>query len=276
MTTTEAAPTTLTVWHFAADKLRDGRTLPKSGDTLRHDGEVIPCKSGYHGSVRVLDALAYAPGAMVARRQLSGIVVPHGSDKHAASDCLMLSDYVDATNTLHRFACWCATKALDREDAAGRTVDPRSRAAIAAKLAWLDGEIDEATLAAAWAAARAAVRAAAGDAAWAAARAAAWAAARDAARAAAWAAARDAAGDAAWAAAWAAARAAAGDAAGDAAWAAAWAAAGDAAWAAARAAAWAVARDAAWAAAWDEFNTELERLLTELLDARALTGGDKP
>jgi len=207
MTTTEAAPATTTVWHFAADKLRDGRPLPKAGDALHHAGEVIPCESGYHGSVRLRDALGYAPGPFVARRQLSGTVVPHNTDKHAASDCLMLTDYVDATNTLHRFACWCATKALDREDAAGRTVDPRSRAAVAAKLAWLNGEIDEATLDAAWAAA------------WAAAEAATWAAARDAAWAAAWAAARD--------------------------------------------ATWAAARDAAW----DEFDAELERLLTELLDA---------
>jgi hypothetical protein len=181
----------LTVWHFAAKKLRDGRPLPRAGDTLRHEGEVVPCESGYHGSLRTLDALSYAPGPFVARRQLSGTVVPHGTDKHAASDCLMLTGYVDATNTLHRFACWCATKALDREDAAGRTVDPRSRAAVAAKLAWLDGEIDEATLAAARSAAGAAARSAAG--------AAARSAAGDAARFAAGDAARAAAGDAAWA-----------------------------------------------------------------------------
>jgi len=191
-------------WHFAGKTLRDGKPLPKKGTVLVHEGEVEPCASGYHGSIWALDALCYAPGPFVARRELSGTIVPHQKDKHAASICTMLTGYVDATNTLHRFACWCATKALDREDVAGRTVDPRSRAAIAAKLAWLDGEIDDATLAAA--------RAAAGDATWDAARAAAWdaarAAARDAARDATWAAARV----ATWAATWAAARAAARDA----------------------------------------------------------------
>jgi hypothetical protein len=66
----------------------------------------------------------------------------------------------------------------------------------------------------------------------------------------------------------AAASAAAWDAAWDAAWAAAWAAAWGAAWGAASAAAWAAARDAAWAAARGAQNTELERLLCALSEAR--------
>jgi len=97
------------------------------------------------------------------------------------------------------------------------------------------------TLAAAWAASRAAAGDAAGDAA----RAAAGDAARDAARDAAWAASRAAAGDAARDAAWHVAR----DAARDAAWAAGGDAARDAAWAASRAAAGDAAGDAARAAA---------------------------
>jgi hypothetical protein len=102
---------------------------------------------------------------------------------------------------LHELACRFAESAIGL---ARSGPDPRSIAAIAAKRAWLCGEITDAQLAAAMAAA------------WAAAWAAAMAAARDAAWAAAWAAAR--------AAAWAAARAAACAAARDAAWAAAWAA----------------------------------------------------
>ena len=194
---------TLKVWHFAADKLRDGRPLPGRGETLVHDGPVVPCESGLHGSVRALDALKYAPGQMVAHCELRGTIVPHGADKHAASERHMLTGYVDATRVLHEFACWCATQALDREEAAGRKVDPRSRAAIACKLAWLDGRATDAELNAA----RAAARAAAWDAAWAAAWDAAMAAARAAAWDAAWAAARDAARAAAWDAAWDAARA---------------------------------------------------------------------
>lgn len=160
--------TTLRVWHFATDKLRDGRPLPKAGETLVHDGPVIPCKRGYHGSVRAIDALQYAPGAMVALCDLHGETKAHNNDKHVASHRTNVTDYVDATRVLHEFACWCATEALDREESAGRTVDPRSRAAIATKLAWLDGKATDSELDAAWTAAW--------DAAWDAARAAAGAA----------------------------------------------------------------------------------------------------
>ena len=44
-------------WHFAADRLRDGRPLPRKGDTLKHDGAVVLCQSGLHASVRAIDAL---------------------------------------------------------------------------------------------------------------------------------------------------------------------------------------------------------------------------
>jgi len=199
--------TRIRVWHFAGNTLRDGRPLPRKGDVLKHDGLVVPCESGLHGSERPLDALAYALGANVALCELGGTVVPHESDKHAASERHYLSGYVDASRVLHEFACWCATRALDREEAAGRKVDPRSRAAIATKLAWLDGKATDDDLAAAWAAAWDAASAAASAAAWAAARAArdaAWDAARAAASDAARAAARDAA--ARDAAAWDAAR----------------------------------------------------------------------
>jgi hypothetical protein len=96
----------------------------------------------------------------------------------------------DVAPILHEFACWCAEGALRLV----KNPDPRSVAAIAAKRAWLRGEITEKELAAARAAA------------WAAAEAAAWAAAEAAARAAAWTAAEAAARAAARAAAWAAAR----------------------------------------------------------------------
>ena len=220
---------TLDGWHFAAATLRDGRPLPKRGDILTHDGPVVPCESGLHMSVRAIDALTHAPGAMVARVRISGEVVAHGNDKWAASRREMLTDYVDATRVLHEFGCWCATNAMDVCEARGVAVDPRSRNAVVVKRRWLDGKATAEDLAAA--------RDAAWDPAWAAAR----AAARDAARA------------AAWAAAWAAAR--------DAARAAAW----DAAWAAARAAARDASWDAAWDAASDAQNTELERMLSELV-----------
>jgi len=66
--------------------------------------------------------------------------------------------------TLRLFACWCDTTALDAEEAAGRTVDPRSREAVRVATLHADGHVTDSELAAA--------RAAAESAAWAAARAA--------------------------------------------------------------------------------------------------------
>jgi myo-inositol catabolism protein IolC len=98
--------------------------------------------------------------------------------------CLALGD---ATTLLHEFACDVAKDALQT----AKVGDKRSWAAIAAKRAWLKGEITDDELAAARAAARDAARYAAWYAAWAAARAAARDAARYAARDAARYAARD-------------------------------------------------------------------------------------
>ena len=114
--------------------------------------------------------------------------------------CVLREELIDEQK-LHEFACVCAERALSRVE----NPDPRSVAVIAAKRAWMRGEITDKELDVA----RDAARATAWDAAMAAERGAAWPAAWDAARAAARDAARDAAWDAAWAAAWAAARAAA-------------------------------------------------------------------
>ena len=211
-------------WHFLTEdgamQWKCGRVLkPKVGQTLTRDPDKLElCSYGLHASVRLIDALQYAPGPILCRVEMGGRIIK-GDDKLVASERTVLAMF-DATRTLHEFAVWCAREAL----AQIKDPDKRSLAALEAKEAWLRGEISDAELGAARAAAWAAARAAAGDAARAAARAAAWDAARDVARAAAraaawdaaWAAAWDAAGDAARAAAWAAARAAAGDAARDA------------------------------------------------------------
>ena len=47
-----------TYYHFTGDTLRDGRPIPKPGVWLKHDGPVIPCKSGLHASEHPFDALA--------------------------------------------------------------------------------------------------------------------------------------------------------------------------------------------------------------------------
>jgi len=228
-TETAATSTVVEAFHFLGDDrcLRyTPHTLVETGLRLEVEPPLELCSHGLHGSVRALNALYYAPGAMVCRTRHSGVVLqPAGEDKLCSSVREVIAGPVDATRVLHEFAVWVATQALEGERAAGREPDPLCWKALEVKLLWLDGKATDSELDAARDAAR--------DAAWAAAR----AAARDAARAAAWAVARD------------AARAAA------------WAVARDAAWAAA----WAVARDAARAAAWAEFNTELEARLLALL-----------
>ena len=151
-------------WHFATDKLRDDSPLPKKGDVLTHPGELEMCVAGFHGSVRAIDALQYAPGANVARVDMSGTVLEQ-HDKKCASVRTNITDYIDAARTLHEFACWCAEQALAGERAAGRPVDPRSEKAIEVKQLWLDGKATDTELNATWAAARDAKKAAAWDAA---------------------------------------------------------------------------------------------------------------
>lgn len=153
-------------YHFADDRLRCGSTLPKAGDVLRLEGEIIPCERGFHASKRAFDALIYAPGANVALVTLRGTVVEHGDpvDKAAASIRENLSNYVDASEVLMEFARHCALDVIDQWDAPDivrrylETGDEAMRTA-----------------------ARAAVRDAASTAARAESSAAAWAAARDAA-----------------------------------------------------------------------------------------------
>ena len=187
-------------WHF----VRADRTLGydltekkiRKGMGLRTDEPIELCHSGFHGSIRPLDALNCAPGPIICRTEHSGEIL-EGDDKIVSSVRKVLW-WADATNVLHHFACDEAERALTARREAGDEPDKRSWEAIEAKRLWLQGEATDKDLAAA--------RDAASVAAWAAASAAAWAAASAAASVAARAAARDAAWAAASVAAWAAAR----------------------------------------------------------------------
>lgn len=190
---------TLLAWHFLrpGNKLRDGRDAPPDGVTLHQDDTIVPCYNGLHGSRLPMDALKYHHGLSrgpICRVELSGVVVPHGNDKHAASERTILwrLDGETTDRVLHEFTRWCPLQVIHLWDAP----DVVQR--------WLETG-DESLRDAAWAAARVATRDTTRDAA----RVAAWAAARVAAGPAAW----DAAGPAAWDAAWYAARPAARDAA---------------------------------------------------------------
>jgi hypothetical protein len=145
-------------WHFTdGTELRDGRRLVV-GKIYRHKGDLVPCESGLHASVRLIDALRYAPGSQLSRVAMRGETISHGdpADKIVASEREVLWT-LDATRTLFLFACWCATDALMAERKAGREPHPDSWAAPKARRDWLDGKITDDQLFAAY---RAAYRAA--------------------------------------------------------------------------------------------------------------------
>jgi hypothetical protein len=184
----------LLAWHFLRDDCTTGyaRIPVKVGQVFTVEGPLVMCEHGLHASRRLIDALRYAPGGVIERVELSGNIIER-EDKFAASrrTCLWM---VDATATLHEFACRCAEDAL----ALVEEPDPRSLEAIRVKRLWLAGKATDSELVAAKSAAKSA---AAKSAAWAAAEAAEWAAAKAAAEAAEWAAAKAAAKAAEWAAA---------------------------------------------------------------------------
>ena len=182
---TPATPLRMRVWHFAADKLHDGSTLPQPGYAAPEISNPVPCERGYHGSERLYDALQYAPGTNLCQRELGGTIIPHGNpvDKLCASTYTQVTPYVDVRDLLVRFARHCALLALRVDAPAALRVAGLHQHAD--KLAALPDDCDltaaETAARAAWAAraaaraARAAAGAAAGDVAWAAAGAA-WAA----------------------------------------------------------------------------------------------------
>ena len=160
-------------WHFVGADRRmsfGDKRLVEVGKTYSVEGEPVLCEHGLHGSERIIDALYYAPGPVVCRVRLSGILV-HGKDKSVATQRTVLG-MIDATEIL---------EALSRQWA------------LSVAHLWPMPDVlreflktgEESLRAAAWAAAWEAARQAARAAAWAAAG----AAARETAQAAAWAAA---------------------------------------------------------------------------------------
>jgi hypothetical protein len=165
--------TPILAWHFLADNrlMRDGYGPVEAGWTYMYDGLPIPCHQGLHASRRAIDALDFAPGAVICRVECAGRVV-EGHNKLACTERTVLW-MADATEALHLFACDEAELALTAREIR----DERSWNAIRVKRDWVKGNASDSDLTAARAAARAAARDAARAAAWTAARAAAWTAA---------------------------------------------------------------------------------------------------
>ncbi len=134
-------------WHFLRnDGTTEHRRLrPLPGETLRYEGPLpmVVCYRGLHYCPHALEALDYAIGSLVECVEAVGEVVRGtgiNADKYVTSarKCLWIAD---ATSTLHEFACWCAERVLRWLDATGRKPGEQFLAAIAAKRAWLRGEL---------------------------------------------------------------------------------------------------------------------------------------
>ena len=171
-------------WHFLRENRRLGykdKRLVRKGSKFVHKGELKMCESGLHASVRILDALGYAPGSIICRVEMGGEIIK-GDDKLVASERKVLW-WMDGTDILREFACKCALDVIglwEAPDVVVRYLKTRDESIGAAFRAARDAAWDAAGAAArdaAWAAAGAAGDAAR-DATWAAAGDAAWAAAR--------------------------------------------------------------------------------------------------
>ena len=136
-------------WHFTDGyKLRDGTPL-KVGKTYHFESTPVFCDSGYHASIKILDALIYAPGTVVSRVKCWDITEKN-NDKFVCKNRKVLWTF-DIEMILYEFACRVAEHILKRYE----NGDRRNYEAIEAKRKWMRGEISDSELDAAWAAASA-------------------------------------------------------------------------------------------------------------------------
>ena len=116
-------------WHFVKD---DGRTGKGDIKVIVGAKLVLPkgvkpklCYTGFHASLRLIDALRYAPGDKVCYVELSGEII-EGDDKVVASERKVIW-MADAKLAIKIFAIQIAERALIRERKAGRVRDERLR-----------------------------------------------------------------------------------------------------------------------------------------------------
>ena len=94
--------TPIRAWHFTFDRLRDGRPIPAIGVTLRHEGPLVLCESGFHASLEPFDALLYAPGPRLHLVECGAEII-HGADKLVARERTIVAS-ADITELLQFFA----------------------------------------------------------------------------------------------------------------------------------------------------------------------------
>ena len=153
------------MYHFHGPTLRDGSLVPPIGVRLVHDGPLVICKAGFHASPRIIDALKWAPGNILDGVILSGERIDE-RDKSVARERTRVWS-LDAEALLREFARWAALHVIRLWTAPPiiveylTTGDPKLR-----DDAWI-AAAEAAAKAAEWAAARAAGAARADAAAWA-------------------------------------------------------------------------------------------------------------
>lgn len=89
-------------WHFTGNTLRDGRPIPKPGETLIHDGPIEWCQSGLYASRHLIDALSHAPGHMIHRVRCEQIEREDGCKLVCRRRSTISS--IDGTDVLRAFA----------------------------------------------------------------------------------------------------------------------------------------------------------------------------
>lgn len=103
-------------YHFVRNnKLRDGTPIPSDGEKLVYSGDLILCCYGLHASVKILDALRYAPGFTLCRVECGGKII-EGRDKIVCSERTILWRK-DIRGILLSFARECASDVLHLWDA---------------------------------------------------------------------------------------------------------------------------------------------------------------
>ena len=108
-------------WYFSkvSKKLRYGDNREIAiGVTHKIEGAPVPCEHGLHGSVKLADALKYAPGPVIWEVELGGVIVEHeDGDKLAATERTYLRGGIDIADTLYSFARRCALDVIHLWDA---------------------------------------------------------------------------------------------------------------------------------------------------------------
>jgi len=102
-----------TYWHFAA--MKDGKPVMRDG-TMIEPGKrytvpkAVLCESGFHGSARAIDALQYASGSWVSKRDIDEVTRRY--NKVCGPACVHTEGF-DATEILRKFARLCALDVID-------------------------------------------------------------------------------------------------------------------------------------------------------------------